>query len=497
MLNGRPYLLRMVLDQGYWPDTLHDRARATTRCGATSSWPRRWASTACASTRRSRTRATCTGPTGSACWSGRRCRRPTASRAPRSSAPSREWTEAIERDYSHPCIVVWVPFNESWGVPELTADAARSGTAVEALYHLTKTLDATRPVIGNDGWESSATDIIGIHDYDANTEHLRQRYGPEIEPAAAVRPAPARRPHPDARRLSAPRPADHADRVRRHRLRRVPADRRRRRPGATSVADDRRASSRACSTRCCTPSIHTALFSGFCYTQFADTFQEANGLLHADRTPKIPLEHDRRAATAAVAHAHPPAASEPARVDDALARARQARRPRADALRSPPAAAPVADAPSPFADAARGASRTCAGIRCAASGSPTPRTARTAPSCRRPSTTRSRPPSTRRTRPSCRPGDWDVAVFDNRFPTLGGPARRPAAARSCRRAPAQRRTARSSSSRRTATASLGALAARPHRAAARGLGRPHRAARRARRRRATCCRSRTAAPRSA
>ena len=35
--------------------------------------------------------------------------------------------------------------------------------------------------------------------------------------------------------------------------------------------------------------IHTALFAGFCYTQFADTFQEANGLLCADRTPKIPL----------------------------------------------------------------------------------------------------------------------------------------------------------------------------------------------------------------
>jgi hypothetical protein len=31
------------------------------------------------------------------------------------------------------------------------------------------------------------------------------------------------------------------------------------------------------------------LLSGFCYTQFADTYQEANGLLYADRTPKIPL----------------------------------------------------------------------------------------------------------------------------------------------------------------------------------------------------------------
>jgi len=64
----------------------------------------------------------------------------------------REWTEVIERDYSHACVTVWVPFNESWGVPELTA-VREQRHAVEALYHLTKTLDATRPVIGNDGWE--------------------------------------------------------------------------------------------------------------------------------------------------------------------------------------------------------------------------------------------------------------------------------------------------------------------------------------------------------
>jgi urease beta subunit len=32
------------------------------------------------------------------------------------------------------------------------------------------------------------------------------------------------------------------------------------------------------------------MFSGFCYTQFADTFQEANGLLCADRTPKVALD---------------------------------------------------------------------------------------------------------------------------------------------------------------------------------------------------------------
>jgi hypothetical protein len=30
--------------------------------------------------------------------------------------------------------------------------------------------------------------------------------------------------------------------------------------------------------------------AGFCYTQFTDTYQEANGLLYADRTPKFPIE---------------------------------------------------------------------------------------------------------------------------------------------------------------------------------------------------------------
>jgi hypothetical protein len=31
------------------------------------------------------------------------------------------------------------------------------------------------------------------------------------------------------------------------------------------------------------------IFAGFCYTQFTDTYQEANGLLTMDRVPKVPL----------------------------------------------------------------------------------------------------------------------------------------------------------------------------------------------------------------
>src|SRR5215204_2533443 len=174
ILNGRPYGLRLVLDQGYWPtsgltppddDALRrdvELAKAMGFNGVRKHQkiedPRYlyWAD-----------------KLGLMVWE----EMPSAYRFTRTAIKRtvREWSEAIERDYSHPCIVAWIPFNESWGVPELTNTQAQRH-AVEALYHLTKTLDATRPVIGNDGWESVATDIIGIHDYDDDPARMARRY---------------------------------------------------------------------------------------------------------------------------------------------------------------------------------------------------------------------------------------------------------------------------------------------------------------------------------
>ena len=53
--------------------------------------------------------------------------------ATRSSAVTREWMEAIDRDYSHPCIIAWVPFNESWGVPNLPDSPRRAALRPGAL----------------------------------------------------------------------------------------------------------------------------------------------------------------------------------------------------------------------------------------------------------------------------------------------------------------------------------------------------------------------------
>ena len=298
MLNGRPYPLRMVLDQGYWPDTLltapsddalrHDveLAKAMGFNGVRKHQkiedPRYlyWADRL-----------------GLLVWE----EMPSAYRfSPLAIGRMvREWAEVIERDYSHPCIIVWVPFNESWGVPNLTSTQAHRN-AVEALYHLTRTLDATRPVIGNDGWEASATDILGIHDYDDDPEHLQSRYG-----ATGAQELFDRR-RPGGRILTLDGYPHRGQPIVLTEFGGIAFNKRsagKKIWGYSSVTSD--ADFHARYQRLLQVVNDTTMFSGFCYTQFADTFQEANGLLCEDRTPKIPLEQIRAATMNAKANKVP------------------------------------------------------------------------------------------------------------------------------------------------------------------------------------------------
>jgi hypothetical protein len=80
---------------------------------------------------------------------------------------------------------MWVPINESWGVPNL-ADP-RQQAHLKSLYHLTKSLDRTRPVIDNDGWEHVDTmDLFTIHDYAASGERLYEKYKDLGKPGARL-----------------------------------------------------------------------------------------------------------------------------------------------------------------------------------------------------------------------------------------------------------------------------------------------------------------------
>ncbi len=281
VLNGRPYQLRLVLDQGYWPETgltaPNDEAyRRDVELAKAMGFngvrkhqkienPRYlyWADTL-----------------GLVVWE----EMPSAYRFTKTSIErlAKEWLEVISRDVSHPSIVAWVPFNESWGVPDLP-DSPTQRHYVQALYHLTKTLDASRPVIGNDGWESVATDIIGIHDYDDDSQRIAKRYGVEEIPRLFKRERPGGRLLLlEAQAQEQPimltefggiafSPDTHGT------------------WGYSRVESEADFAERYINLLRVVRSL--PILSGFCYTQFSDTYQEANGLLYADRTPKIPLEH--------------------------------------------------------------------------------------------------------------------------------------------------------------------------------------------------------------
>lgn len=284
VLNGRPYHLRMVLDQGYWPQTGltapdDDALRQDVELAKAMGFngvrkhqkiedPRYlyWADML-----------------GLLVWE----EMPSAYRFTKRSIQrlTREWMDAIRRDYSHPCIIAWVPFNESWGVPNLP-DSQAERHYVRALYHLTKTLDSSRPVIGNEGWESVATDIIGIHDYDADPKRIAKRYA-----AQDHLPRVLQRERPGGRLLVLEENAHNGQPVMLTEFGGI---------AATAPSDSRgtwgysRAASGDELAALYADLLYVVnslpLFAGFCYTQFADTYQEANGLLRADRTPKFPLE---------------------------------------------------------------------------------------------------------------------------------------------------------------------------------------------------------------
>ena len=170
-------------------------------------------------------------------------------------------------------------------------------------------------MIGNDGWESSATDIVGIHDYDAHLEHIRQRYRPEIKADQLFdRRGPGGRIHTldgfphrgqpitltefgGIAYAKSVEPGDEADgsATTAEGGAGTPV------PWGYSTALDQHSFQQKYQALLDTVS-HTAMFAGFCYTQFVDTYQEANGLPTADRRPKIPIEEIARATRASRTH---------------------------------------------------------------------------------------------------------------------------------------------------------------------------------------------------
>ncbi|SIQ77503.1 glycoside hydrolase family 2 protein [Halanaerobium kushneri] len=88
---------------------------------------------------------------------------------------SSQWLRVVKELYNHPSIITWVPFNESWGI-EAVKTSRKQQSFTESIYYLTKSIDNQRPVIANDGWEHTVSDIITFHDYVESKDELKETY---------------------------------------------------------------------------------------------------------------------------------------------------------------------------------------------------------------------------------------------------------------------------------------------------------------------------------
>jgi len=289
LLNGRPFYLRMVLHQGYWPEShlaapsgaaLRREVELIDELGFNGVRIHQ-------KIEDPRFLAWC-DRLGVLAWGEMPSAYEFSARTV--GALTSEWLEVLRRDASHPSVVAWVPLNESWGVPHIATRSEQQHLA-SGLYHLTKAVDGTRPVVSNDGWEHTTSDLWTLHDYsDAAT--LQRRYAtPEAVDHMLRHGVPAGRrillDEGDDRNqpvilsefggLSlAPEPGQNGW-------------------GYDLVQSGEELLERLRSLFAAVRSCHT--LAGFCYTQLTDTLQETNGLLDPQRAPKVPLEQLRQAVT--------------------------------------------------------------------------------------------------------------------------------------------------------------------------------------------------------
>lgn len=83
-----------------------------------------------------------------------------------------EWLEEVERDFNHPALIGWCPFNETWDRDHRKQD----DNVLRAVYLATKSADPTRPCIDTSGNYHVATDIYDVHDYEQNVEIFKNHY---------------------------------------------------------------------------------------------------------------------------------------------------------------------------------------------------------------------------------------------------------------------------------------------------------------------------------
>ena len=190
-----------------------------------------------------------------------------------------EWCECVERDFNHPSIIGWCPFNETWDID----GRKQYDSILRTIYRVTKQLDETRPCIDTSGNFHVETDIYDVHDYEQDYHVFKENYDKLMTENILFERFPDRQMYSgkgcawvsEYGGLQWSR-GDRGDAWGYGNAPKTEEELIERYAGLTDALID-----------------NYRMF-GFCYTQLYDIEQEQNGLYYYDRTPKFDPEIFRK-----------------------------------------------------------------------------------------------------------------------------------------------------------------------------------------------------------
>ena len=196
-----------------------------------------------------------------------------------------EWQEIVLGARNFTSVICYVPLNESWGVANISIDKDQQNFA-RSLYYLTKSLDPSRIISTNDGWESvEETDILGIHDYAYDSSKFDEKYNKDSY---------------DTLYAQGWRTMAHGCKYKGQPVLftefggiAMKDETKGENWGYNGSANDKEEFYKRYENLM--QGIYANKdFRGFCYTQLTDVQQEVNGLLYPDRTPKFDVERIKK-----------------------------------------------------------------------------------------------------------------------------------------------------------------------------------------------------------
>lgn len=197
----------------------------------------------------------------------------------------REYRLALKQLFNHPCILTWVPFNESWGVEDVATNK-ETQSFVNRICKLTKEIDSSRFCISNDGWEHTKSDLVTIHDYEQDGEALKSKF-PTPEQASVVH-YEWRGKHAFADGYSYQGEPMLLTEFGGTAFKENYGGENSNWGYGEGVKDNEDFIKRL--TLLVRSTVDIPFFEGFCYTQLSDVEQEVNGLVKEDRTYKLPKD---------------------------------------------------------------------------------------------------------------------------------------------------------------------------------------------------------------